>query len=172
LKVRSLFGSNLVARGLTAISLALALAAAGAAPLAAVAQTAAPAPASADTSATSSPVSSSATQTVVPAPVAPAPAPVRKLTVREIIMKIARAQRLSAPEISALMWIAKRESNFHPKSESRSECHGLFQLSKSIAHGHPWQDPAWNTARAIKYMKGRYGGVVQAKAFWSAHHWY
>jgi hypothetical protein len=41
-----------------------------------------------------------------------------------------------------------------------------------MAHGKPWKDPYWNTKRAIKYMKGRYGGVLKAKAFWLSHHWY
>jgi hypothetical protein len=48
----------------------------------------------------------------------------------------------------------------------------LFQLSKGMANGHPWKDATWNTKRAIKYMKGRYHGVLNAKRFWLSHHWY
>ena len=51
-------------------------------------------------------------------------------------------------------------------------CYGLFQLNASMSHGKPWTNPEWNTKRAIKYMKGRYGGVLKALAFWKAHHWY
>jgi hypothetical protein len=111
----------------------------------------------------------------LPATVTPAPAPIGKrkhLSVPQIIVQVARAAHLSKAEIDGLLWIAKRESNYHPRSQSRSECHGLFQLSAGMAHGHPWTDPAWNTKRAIRYMKGRYGSVLRAKAFWSSHHWY
>lgn len=101
-----------------------------------------------------------------------APAPESKRSVRKIIADTGRAAGLSTQEIGALMWLAYRESRFHPTSHSRSECHGLFQLSAGMAHGHPWKDPEWNTKRGIKYMRGRYGGVLQAKAFWQRHHWY
>jgi hypothetical protein len=96
----------------------------------------------------------------------------KKLSIPALITKIGSQSGLSKAEVAGLLWLAKRESNFHPTSESRSECHGLFQLSKSMAHGHPWKDPTWNTKRAIKYMRGRYGSVLSAKAFWSSHHWY
>ena len=124
-------------------------------------------------------VATTVTTTVTSAPVAvPTVTVAKKLTVRLHAIsgtareKIGRNAGLSTRQVAALLWIAKRESNFHPTSESRSECHGLFQLSKGMAHGHPWKNPTWNTKRAIKYMRGRYGGVLQAKAFWSSHHWY
>lgn len=105
---------------------------------------------------------------------APAAAPVKKKkrSVRRIIIDTGREAGLNKAEIQALLWMAWRESRFHPTSHSRSNCHGLFQLSKGMAHGKPWKDPEWNTKRAIKYMRGRYGGVLQAKRFWQAHHWY
>jgi len=179
LKVRYQYGSNLVIRGLFAFSLTFALAFAGATPLAASAEAIAPSvvtSASVDTSVAASVATLSVSATL---PVAVTPAiPVvkrvvpRKLTVRQIIAKVGRERGLSSREIAALLWMAKRESNYHPASHSRSQCHGLFQLSKGMAHGHPWNDPAWNTKRAIRYMKGRYGGVMKAKAFWMSHHWY
>ncbi|HEY5517787.1 MAG TPA: hypothetical protein VIL15_05975 [Coriobacteriia bacterium] len=179
MKVRDPFGSNLVIRTLFAFSLTFALAIAGAAPLAAMAEVVAPSEvtsASVDTSISASVATMSVTATLSAAATPAVPVVkrvvVRKLTVREIIAKVGRERGLSAREITALLWMAKRESNYHPTSESRSECHGLFQLSKGMAHGHPWKDPAWNTRRAIKYMKGRYGGVMRAKAFWMSHHWY
>ena len=111
----------------------------------------------------------------VPVTSAPQPAPVAKKkrrSVRQIIIDTARAKGCSKSEIRALLWLAWRESRFHPTSHSRSNCHGLFQLSKGMAHGKPWKNPAWNTKRAIKYMRGRYGGVLQAKRFWQSHNWY
>lgn len=110
------------------------------------------------------------------ATVEPLPAPVvkkkKKRSVRQIIIDTGRAAGCSKAEVRALLWLAWRESRFHPTSHSRSNCHGLFQLSKGMAHGKPWKNPVWNTKRAIKYMRGRYGGVLQAKRFWQSHHWY
>ena len=186
MKVRSLLSSSQVARGLTAATLAAALAVSGGSiPIAWAATVPASAPIVVEASAVATAsVAASATPdattvvTVVPvATVVPVVKPVtfavpKKLTVRQIITKVGREAHLKQSEIDGLMWIAKRESNFHPTSASRSGCYGLFQLSRGMAKGHPWKDPAWNTKRAIKYMRGRYGGVLQAKAFWSSHHWY
>lgn len=186
MKVPSQISSNPVVRGLVAVALAWALAAGGAAPAAAIAE-GAPAPAapivSADTSATAPVVSAEASATA-PSPSATATpvaaaAPVKKkkvsakkLSVRGQIVAVGKSKGLSNAEVSALLWIAKHESNFHPTSKSSSGCYGLFQLSSSIVRGHPWQNPSWNTKRAIKYMKGRYHGVLKAKGFWLSHHWY
>jgi hypothetical protein len=185
LKVNSQTSSNPMMRGLVAFSLTLALASLAAAPLAASAEVAPPAAdpvasvettpvASVETSAGMPALSSLTTLTPLPAPVTPPapPAKKKKLTVRQVIAQAGRKAGLSTKEIAALIWICKRESNFHPTSHSRSGYHGLFQLSKGMAHGRPWKNPAWNTKRAIRYMRGRYGGVLKAKAFWVAHHWY
>jgi hypothetical protein len=167
-------------RGLVAVCLMSALAAGGlAAPFSASAveiPATAPAVASVDASAAASGTigtaettsSLAATLPAVPEPVVKA----KKLTVRQTIVAIGRAAGLSKAEVSALLWIAKRESNYHPTSVSSGGCYGLFQLSRGMAHGHPWSDPEWNTKRAIRYMKGRYHGVLKAKAFWTSHHWY
>jgi Transglycosylase SLT domain len=177
LKVNSQISSNPMMRGLVAFSLTLALASLAAAPLAASAEVAPPAAdpvASVETSAGMPALSSLTTLTPLSAPVTPPapPAKKKKLTVRQVIAQAGRKAGLSTKEIAALIWICKRESNFHPTSHSRSGYHGLFQLSKGMAHGRPWKDPAWNTKRAIKYMRGRYGGVLKTKAFWVSHHWY
>jgi hypothetical protein len=178
-KVTNLFCSNITRRGVAAAVIVLTLLAGGsAAPFAAQAETVsstATSVVSIETSVTTSAVGVAATPTVaIPVLAKPAAtaAVATKLTVPALIGKIGRESRLPKSEIAALLWIAKHESNFHPTSASRSGCYGLFQLSKAIARGHKWQDPTWNTRRAIKYMKGRYGGVLQAKAFWSNHHWY
>jgi len=176
LKVHHLIGSNPARRALIAVSLAFAMAGGIAVPLMATAQEVQPVAAplvSAEATVSADATVTAVATTVTLAPVAASKATVtKKLTVRQIIAKVGRDAGLSKKQITALLWIAKRESNFHPKSESRSECHGLFQLSKGMAHGHPWKNPTWNTKRAIKYMRGRYGGVLQAKAFWLSHHWY
>lgn len=165
MKVPNLFGSNPVVRGLVAVSLACAFVAGGAVPLTASAEAAPP---------VVTPMVA-AEASVAPAPPAvPVVIPVaaKKLSIRELVAKVGRDSGLSKTEVAALLWMARRESNFHPNSESSSECHGLFQLSKGMAHGKPWRDPVWNTKRAIKYMHGRYHGVLRAKAFWARHHWY
>jgi hypothetical protein len=183
-KVPSPISPTQIVRGLIAVSLAWALAAGGiAAPVVASAEEAQPldpAPASAEASTTASSDASAPLAAVVTkafsgptTPVVPArPVVRRKLTVKQIIARTGYAAGLSRAEVDAMLWMAKRESNYHPTSHSRSNCHGLFQLSKGMAHGHAWSDPVWNTKRAIRYMKGRYGGVLRAKAFWVAHHWY
>ena len=176
MKVHNLIGSSPVTRTVVAVSLALAMTAGIAVPLMATAQEVPPAEAPLISVATTM---TAVAATVTPAPSVPVPAvapakkvAAKKLTVRQIIAKVGHDARLSKTQVTALLWIAHRESNFHPTSASRSGCYGLFQLSKGMAHGHPWKDPTWNTKRAIKYMRGRYGGVLQAKAFWSRHHWY
>jgi len=177
--------SRSIARGLTAASLTAALAAGGAAaPFAAWAQSTTPpatpvasvetstSPVSADTSATPVSTDASATPAVTTTPTVKVQAPAKKLSVPALIAKIGHASGLSAKQVAALLWIAKHESNYHPTSKSSSGCYGLFQLSAGMTRGHPWKDATWNTKRAIKYMKGRYGGPVQAKPFWLKHHWY
>jgi len=180
LKVRNLFSSSQIARGLTAATLAAALAVSGGSipiawaatvPAAAPIVVEAPAVSTASVAASATP-DATTVLTVVPVVKPVTVAAPKKLTVRQIIAKVGREAHLKQSEIDGLMWIAKRESNFHPTSASRSGCYGLFQLSRGMAKGHPWKDPAWNTKRAIKYMKGRHGGVLKAKAFWLRHHWY
>jgi soluble lytic murein transglycosylase-like protein len=177
LKVPNLFSSSQVARGIAAATLVAALAlSAGSIPIALADTIPASAPVATEASSvsTASVAASATTDATIAVPVvkpAPIAAP-RKLTVRQVIAKVGHAAGLRQAQIDALMWIAKRESNFHPTSASSSGCYGLFQLSRGMAHGHPWKDPAWNTKRAIKYMRGRYGSVLKAKAFWLRHHWY
>lgn len=92
--------------------------------------------------------------------------------VQRIIRVEVRRAGLSAADVDAALWLARRESTYRDRAHSASECHGVFQLSKGMAHGYPWYDPTWNARRAIRYVKGRYGSFTRAKAFWTAHHWY
>ena len=179
MKVPNLYSSKSAVRVAAAVSLAWALVVAGAsAPLAASAEVspipaapavAATATAAFDTTASADVTATPATESSVTTAAAPAK---KKLTVKQTIAKVGYAAGLSKAEVKGLLWIAKRESNYHPTSKSKSGCYGLFQLSKGMAGGHPWKNPTWNTKRAIKYMKGRYHGVLKAKAFWRSHHWY
>lgn len=188
MKVRKgLLSSSSTTHGVVAIALALTLAATGAAvPIVASAAgvsvasaealATAAAPSAVATSAPSTDASAASAATATAPSATPTPTVVpkaKKLTVRQKVAKAGRARGLSKAGVKALLWICKRESNFRPRAKSKSGTyHGLFQLSKGIVRGHPWQDPTWNTKRAIKYMKGRYGSVLKAKAFWLKHHWY
>ncbi|HEY5472496.1 MAG TPA: hypothetical protein VIK32_04810 [Candidatus Limnocylindrales bacterium] len=95
--------------------------------------------------------------------------------VKSIIRDEAKKAHLGKADTAALIAICKPESNFHPTSHSRSQCHGLFQLSRGMAHGHPWWDPRWNTRRAIRYIRyssHHYRTPRRALAFRRVHHWY
>jgi hypothetical protein len=88
------------------------------------------------------------------------------------IRKAAAAYHASKRDLHDLFDIAKHESTYHNWSHSRSQCHGLFQLSRGMAHGHRWWDPLWNSRRAIRYMRGRYGSIHKAYLFRQRHGWY
>jgi soluble lytic murein transglycosylase-like protein len=184
LKVRRLFDPSSLKRAFAGVVITSLLAAGGvAAPMAARAEAIPSAQPSVDASTSVTPTTTvEASVTAAPSAVATpaaAAAPAvkkavkkKKLSVRAQVVKTGRKHGLSKKELAALLWIAKRESNFNPRSVSSAQCKGVFQLSKSMSRGHPWWKPAWNTTRAIKYMRGRYGGVLKAKAFWTRHHWY
>lgn len=99
----------------------------------------------------------------------------RKVTVaqaKRVIRKEAKRAHYGKANTAALLWIAKHESGFHCWEKSHSGCCGLFQLSWGMSHRHHWWDPTWNTRRAIRYIRGRYGSPLKAKAFWLRHRWY
>jgi len=91
--------------------------------------------------------------------------------VRGIIARVARSRGLDARNIAALLTLCRRESNFHPRARNHSY-YGLFQLNSRMVDGRPWYDPAWNTARAIRYIQGRYGSPTSALAHSYSHGWY
>ena len=88
------------------------------------------------------------------------------------IRQAAAEAHATARDLHDLFYICQHESNFHNWSHSRSECHGLFQLSRGMAHGHKWWEPLWNSRRAIRYMRGRYGSIHRAYLFRKRHGWY
>lgn len=77
-------------------------------------------------------------------------------------------------QTSALLTLAYRESRWHNFSVNHhgTGCWGTFQLSYGMAHGHPWSNPYWNTMRAIRYIKHRYGTPVRALAHSRRYGWY
>jgi hypothetical protein len=93
------------------------------------------------------------------------------LTVHQIISRYTLAAGFHAADVTAMKKIADYESHDRPKAHSRT-CFGLFQLSTAMAKGHPWSDPVWNTKRALKYVKGRYGDPIKAWAHIKRTGWY
>jgi hypothetical protein len=93
------------------------------------------------------------------------------LTIHGIISKYTLAAGFHAADVTAMKKIADYESHDHPTSHSAG-CWGLFQLSTSMVKGHPWSDPVWNTKRAVKYVKSRYGSPVKAWAHIKKSGWY
>jgi hypothetical protein len=92
---------------------------------------------------------------------------------RAAIRTEAKAAHYGTRNTAALLHLAWHESRWHNFSHSRrSECHGLFQLSKGMAHGHPWWQPRWNTRRAIYYIRHRYGTPARALAHSHRCGWY
>ena len=95
----------------------------------------------------------------------------RSYTKRMIRVEAKRAH-YGPKNTAALLWIAKRESGYRNWAVSSGGCYGVFQLSRGMARGHHWSSARWNTRRAIRYIKHRYGSPLGAKRFWLAHRWY
>ena len=87
-----------------------------------------------------------------------------------IIKSVAKQKHLSNADVSALLKICRRESGYRPTARNHS-CKGLFQL-KTHYGPSKWKDPKWNTAKAIKYIKHRYGTARRALAHSYSHGWY
>jgi hypothetical protein len=77
----------------------------------------------------------------------------------------------SPAEVRMAMDIHHHEGEPNSVSASGSY-HGGWQISPGMAHGHPWWNPEWSTARALRYMRGRYGSVAGAYNFRNSHNWY
>ncbi len=87
------------------------------------------------------------------------------------IIKIeARKKKLSKSQITALLKICKRESWYVATARTGS-CKGLFQLKTSYPRSK-WANPAWNTRKAIRYIKHRYGTPKKALAHCYRYGWY
>jgi len=92
-------------------------------------------------------------------------------SVHSIIERYTTAAHFGSADVTAMKRIADYESHDHPTSHSRT-CFGLFQLSRTVAKGHPWSDAAWNTRRALAYVKRRYGTPRKAWAHIRKSGWY
>jgi SLT domain-containing protein len=87
------------------------------------------------------------------------------------IIKIqAKKKNLNRIQTAALLKIAKRESTFRPTATNGS-CKGLFQLKTSFGRSK-WANPAWNTRKAIRYIKARYGSPTAALRHCYRYGWY
>lgn len=86
------------------------------------------------------------------------------------IRAVAKKNHLNAADTNALLKIAKMESGFRPTARNHS-CKGLFQLMTRFDKKH-WSNVEWNTNKAIKYIKHRYGSARKALRFHYAHGWY
>jgi hypothetical protein len=94
----------------------------------------------------------------------------KKKAVIRIIKAESRKKHLSAAEIKALLKICKRESGYRPTARNHS-CKGLFQLKTRYGRSK-WANPAWNTRKAIRYIKHRYGTCRAALRHSYRYGWY
>lgn len=92
-----------------------------------------------------------------------------------IIREVAAQMGCTAAEINMLLYIAAHEAgpalNVNAVSETGKYV-GLFQLGPHLGTYSQRIDPYWNTARAIKYMRGRYGSIAAAYQFKRKNGWY
>lgn len=92
---------------------------------------------------------------------------------RAIIHEVALANGCTQSEIDLLMKIADRESSFNPNAISpNGNCVGLFQLDSNKGPKNQRLDPFFNTAKAIEYMRVRYGSIERAYSFRQNNGWY
>lgn len=90
-----------------------------------------------------------------------------------IIVEAAVSAGCTQQEIDMLLYIAFKESSFCCDAVSPGgECIGFYQLSSDKGTLEQRLDPYWNTDRAIRYMKERYGSIRAAYSFRKAHNWY
>jgi hypothetical protein len=92
-------------------------------------------------------------------------------TIHSIISGCTTAAGFGTLDVAAMKSIADYESHDNPKCHS-SKCWGLFQLSTSLVRNHPWADATWNTKRALRYVKSRYGTPRKAWTHIRKTGWY
>ena len=92
-------------------------------------------------------------------------------SLHSLIASCTTAAGFGSLDVTAMKQIADYESHDHAASHSKT-CWGLFQLSTSMVKGHPWSDPTWNTKRALRYVKSRYGTPCMALAHIKKTGWY
>jgi hypothetical protein len=87
-----------------------------------------------------------------------------------IIKEVAKAKHYGSKQTRALLKIAKRESGYSA-TEVTGSCKGVFQLMTHYSRSK-WANPRWNTAKAIRYIKHRYGTPTKALAHSYRYGWY
>ena len=94
----------------------------------------------------------------------------QKAKVKRIIRHETLEHGFTKADVSAMYRLCARESGFRVKA-ANGPCKGLFQL-----HTHQprskWQNPVWNTSRALTYIKKRYGTPRRALAASYSKGWY
>jgi len=88
-------------------------------------------------------------------------------TVR-VIRKVAARYKLPKADVKALITLAYRESSWNTRCITGSY-RGLFQIRTK---SKKWSDPFWNTARAIRDIKGVYKTPRRALAHSYSQGWY
>jgi hypothetical protein len=94
----------------------------------------------------------------------------KKRAVIKIIRAEAKKKHLKKADIAALLKICKRESGYRPGARNHS-CKGLFQLKTKFGRSK-WANAAWNTRKAIRYIKHRYGTARAALRHSNRYGWY
>lgn len=82
-----------------------------------------------------------------------------------------KVYKQTGAEAEAKEWIAQRESNgSYTAYNPRGGYYGRYQLNPTLIHYGA--SPAEQEAAADRYVEGRYGTWVNAKAFWMNNGWY
>jgi len=74
-------------------------------------------------------------------------------------------------QTNALLHLARHESNTHNWSSNHGHYLGLFQLHNTMC-SRWWYSPYYNTRRAIRYIKHRYGTPTRALSHYHRYSWY
>jgi hypothetical protein len=85
-----------------------------------------------------------------------------------VIRKVAARYKLPKADVNALIKLAYRESSWNTRCVTGSY-RGLFQIR---TRSKKWSDPFWNTARAIRDIKGVYKTPRRALAHSYSSGWY
>lgn len=98
-------------------------------------------------------------------------------TARQAFEKLAREKNITEQEKRNWEYIINRESSWNYKARNKSSgAYGLPQAlpgNKMAEFGSDWKtNPETQLRWMYNYMKQRYGGINQARAFWDKKKWY
>ena len=86
------------------------------------------------------------------------------------IIRTLKALHMGRADRRAMVEIGWRESGWNPHCVTGS-CLGVYQLQTSYPRSK-WENLAWNTRKAVKYVKHRYGTPRKALAHSYRKGWY